>query len=521
MAPPPGPPRSLGRFRLMRRIGAGGMGEVYFAQLSAAGGMTRLAAVKVLRQTEGEDSAKREAALMAEARLSALLVHPHVVQVLDAGVDQGEPWLAMEFVPGLTLAELFSLCHGAVPPWLAAKVLLDVCAAVHAVHQAVDERGRALNVVHRDITPHNVLLSWDGVVKLADFGIARSSLQVDLTRTGVVKGKLAYLSPEQASGGAVDRRSDIYALGVVLWELLSGRRLFEGMTDAEILAGVLRGEATKQAQALADAPEALARIAARALSTDAAARFDSALEMQRALETALQRSEMLVGATDIAHLLAAAAPTRVREHEQWLRDAESGTSSSDAALSPPVESTGASPTSLTNRHVGHQSARWLPALLVAAAAATWLLWQRQPSNPPLAASAAEPVSASPLAATISSAQSMVVAPPAATAQASSTASDPVIRPPKSAAPAVAAPAVAASPKPAGPAGVGALNIGASPAWASILIDGKSVGETPTVIDQLSAGSHDVEARPLGKEPGKHRRVTVIAGQSTRVDFAFE
>lgn len=516
MAAAQSPLRALGRFRLIRRIGTGGMGEVYFAQLLAPGGMTRLAAVKVLRQLEGEDSAKRESALMAEARLSALLVHPHVVQVLDAGVDQGEPWLAMEFVPGLTLAELFGLCRGALPPWLAAKVLLDVCAAVHAVHQAVDERGRALNVVHRDITPHNVLLSWDGVVKLADFGIARSSLQVDLTRTGVVKGKLSYLSPEQASGGNIDRRSDIYALGVVLCELLSGRRLFEGLTDAEILAGVLRGEATKQARALADAPEALARIAARALSTDPAARYDSAFEMQRELETALQRSEMLVGATDIAHLLASAAPTRVREHEQWLRDGESGSSSGEAADTPPVESTGASPTSLTNRHVGRPSGRWLPALLVAAAAATWLAWQRKPSSPAVAASAAEPLRTSPVP-SAASAEHLAAAPsptaPIPSATTPGAASDAGLKAPKSAPFATTA---LTKPK-----GFGALNIGASPAWASILIDGKSVGETPTVIDQLSAGSHDIEARPLGKEPGKHRRVTVIAGQSTRIDFAFE
>src|SRR5438552_19165964 len=129
----------------------------------------------------------------------------------------------MEFVPVLPLSEVMHLGAGIMPPWVCARIVADACAGVNAVHEAKDEQGKSLNSVHRDVTPHNVLVSWDGIVKLADFGVARSALQSTSTQVGVVKGKLGYMSPEQAAGSAVDRRCDIFALGILLWEALAGR----------------------------------------------------------------------------------------------------------------------------------------------------------------------------------------------------------------------------------------------------------------------------------------------------------
>src|SRR5882724_11233120 len=260
-----GIPRRIGRYRLIQRIGRGGMGEVYMAQLEATAGIRRLVALKLVLQ--GADDAKSHAALLAEARLSALLSHPNVVQMFDVGVENGTPWFSMEFVPGLAFSEVLDRGTGTIPPWVAARIVADACAGVNAVHQAKDEQGRPLNIVHRDVTPHNVLVSWDGIVKLADFGVARSTLQSTSTLAGVVKGKLGYMSPEQASGALVDRRSDIFALGILLWEALAGRRLFLGATDTETIARILRC-AVPPLDDVAAVPPVLAAIATRALAHD-------------------------------------------------------------------------------------------------------------------------------------------------------------------------------------------------------------------------------------------------------------
>jgi serine/threonine-protein kinase len=305
----------VGRYRLLRAIGRGGTGDVHLARLESSGGVNRLAAVKIVRP-ELADERQREA-LLAEARLCALVSHPNVVQLFDADVEQGTPWFAMEFVPGLSLAEL-SEAGAKVPPWIAARMVATLCRAVHGVHCATDERGNALAIVHRDITPHNVLVSWNGIVKLADFGIARSAIQSSWTQDGVVKGKLAYMSPEQANGRLVDARSDVFAIGIVLWELLAGRRLFERSTRAETLAAVVACRIPSLSEIDSSVPPALVRIAERALRAQPAARPESALTLERALERALSDAGFVLGENDIAAFLAAAVPGRVREHERFI-----------------------------------------------------------------------------------------------------------------------------------------------------------------------------------------------------------
>src|SRR6185295_345136 len=258
-------------------------------------------------------------ALLAEARLGALLCHPNVAQVLDAGVDDGLSWFAMEFVPGLPFNELLEAGAGQFPPWIASRIVADACAAVHALHEATDEEGRALNIVHRDVTPHNVMVSWDGNVKLVDLGVAHSALRGSITKSGVVKGKLGYMSPEQASGATVDRRCDVFALGVQLWEALAGRRLFKQHNDSETLASIVRGD-IPPLRDMAGVPPALADVAAGALAIDPAARISTALDLQRALEAALGAAGVVIGAGDVARFLAHVAPERVREHVLWLRE---------------------------------------------------------------------------------------------------------------------------------------------------------------------------------------------------------
>src|SRR5260370_6360250 len=222
----------MDRYQLIRHLGRGGMGDVYLARLEAPGSVRRLVAVKFLREVGGREVAS----VLREARLIAMLSHPNIVHVIDGGVDDGRPWFAMEFVAGLSLADLLEVAGQRLPPWVAARIVADLALGVHALHEAKDESGNRLEIVHRDLSPHNVLVSWEGVVKLLDLGIARSQLQGPTTQTGVVRGKLGYMSPEQASGLAVDQRSDVFVLGVLLWEALAGRRCFQASADNELLA---------------------------------------------------------------------------------------------------------------------------------------------------------------------------------------------------------------------------------------------------------------------------------------------
>jgi serine/threonine-protein kinase len=500
-------PDHIGRYRLIRRIGRGGSGEVYLARLEAAGGVRRLAAVKILFHA-GDDPRHHEA-LLAEARLGALLCHPNIAQVLDAGVDNGLSWFAMEFVAGLSFYELLEAGAGHIPPWIAARLIADACAAVHALHEATDEQGRPLNVVHRDVTPHNLLVSWDGDVKLVDLGVAHSALRASVTRTGVVKGKLGYMSPEQASGAAVDRRCDVFALGVQLWEALAGRRLFKLQNDSETLAAIVRGD-IPPLRDVPGVPAPLADAVAGALALDPASRIPTALEMQRALEVAMSGAGIVIGSGDIARFLAHVAPDRVREHVHWLNGAQA---TGDGSAADEAASAASGAKAAVATRPGRPSRRWVVVAMVGALiAATGLVTSRLSADrtPPARVEAVAP----PLA----------VAPPVATATIAppARAEDPppgAVIVPETRKPVAAR---VTTRRPARPLlGVGTLYVSASPTWATITLDGKRAGTTPTVFSDLPAGAHIVVASPLGKGPPVQRKVVVEPGKTARVGFDFE
>jgi eukaryotic-like serine/threonine-protein kinase len=500
------PPQRIGRYRLVRRIGRGGSGDVYLARLEVGGGVHRLAAIKVLFHT-AEDPRHHDA-LLAEARLGALLCHPNIAQVLDADVEGDLSWFAMEFVPGLSFYELLDVGTGQIPPWISARIVADACAAVHALHEATDEQGRFLGVVHRDVTPHNVLVSWDGNVKLVDLGVAHSALRSSVTTTGVVKGKLGYMSPEQASGAPVDRRCDVFALGVQLWEALAGRRLFKQQNDSETLASIVRGD-IPSLRDLPGVPAALADITAAALAVDRAARTPTALDMQRALEAAIGAAGVVVGASDVAQFLSQLTPERVREHVAWLAEVQPQAAS-------PEESPIARQATGSNRARRKRGSNVLIAggLLGVLATATGLFISR---------SAADRPTASPrqIAAPASSRDQRNIAAPIVPSSLppARVVTSPAVVAPGSAGrkPVTSAPTRARSRL---PAGVGSLYVSASPTWATIRLDGKPAGTTPTVFSGLAAGTHVVDAQPLGQGPSSRKRVTVEPGGTARVGFEF-
>jgi serine/threonine-protein kinase len=506
----PRPQRRIGRFHLVRRIGRGGSGEVWLARLEAVADVRRLAAVKVL--FHASDDPQHHAALLAEARLGALLSHPNVVQVLDAGVENGLSWFAMEFVPGLSVFELSEAAERKVPPWIAARIVADACAAVHALHEATDEEAKPLNVVHRDVTPHNLLVSWDGVVKLVDLGVAHSALRASVTRTGTIKGNLGYMSPEQASGAAVDRRCDVFALGVQLWEALAGRRLFRGQSDSETLASIVRGD-IPSLRATADVPAPLIEVAVRALMIDRTARFATALEMQRALDGALGRAGIVIGSKEVAELMAHVAPSRVREHIRWLHESEVETDGVVPEVSLPADRAVGQPDLRRRR----RRSLWLTsaiAIVTLVVAMGVVIRRPAADRPPPEARSQSSVPEAPAATSMPIVAHTVdppaTAPPSAsvTHQHSAEARKHGLHRPSR------QPATA-------PLGVGTLYVNASPAWASIDLDGKPIGTTPLVVKDLAAGAHTVVAQALGKGSPARQQVTIEAGGTARIGFELQ
>jgi eukaryotic-like serine/threonine-protein kinase len=221
-------PTRVGPYELVLPIASGGMATVYLARQHGLAGFEREVALKLMHPHLRDEKAWN-VEFIEEAKLSARIRHPNVVQVLDVGDDPFGTYLVMDYVEGDTLARLARAAREQdqeLPREVAMRVLCDALSGLHAAHELRDERGFSLGVVHRDFSPQNVLVGIDGITRLADFGIAKASTRVTHTQTGSIKGKVAYMSPEQARGESVDRRADVWAAGVVAWEILARRRLF-------------------------------------------------------------------------------------------------------------------------------------------------------------------------------------------------------------------------------------------------------------------------------------------------------
>jgi len=231
-------PQTFGKYTLVERIAAGGMAEVYRAKIYGVAGFEKTLAIKrILPHFAGDKGFVQM--FVREANVAVRLSHANVVHVFELGRVGEDYYIALEFVEGKDLKTLIRKAaerNATLPPALSAFIAQKICAGLHAAHTATDDAGQPLGIVHRDVSPHNVLLSWNGEVKVADFGIAKLQSASRHTRTGTIKGKLAYMSPEQSEGDpSIDARSDIFAMGIVLYEMLTGSKPFDGETDREIL----------------------------------------------------------------------------------------------------------------------------------------------------------------------------------------------------------------------------------------------------------------------------------------------
>ncbi len=296
----------LGRYELLGRVAVGGMAEIFLArERSRIVGGSRQVALKIIRPQLESDATFRTM-FLHESRVALRLSHPNICHVYECGVAFGRCFLAMEHVRGVTLRELSrqaAIVLRPIPYPVVAKIGALVAEALHAAHLAKDASGRPLGVVHRDVSPQNVMIGFDGVVKLLDFGVAHAHTELAVETDGTVKGKLGYLAPEQCLGRPVDARTDVFALGVCLWELLTGRRLYKRSADAEALAEVAHEDAPDAHEVCPEVPDELARIVGRALARSPSHRFATAAEMQHALELFLTERRELVNATRIANVV--------------------------------------------------------------------------------------------------------------------------------------------------------------------------------------------------------------------------
>ncbi len=293
------------RYRVLERLASGGMAEVFVAESAGIEGFKKRVAIKRVLPHLSEK--KRFISMfLDEARLSAQLSHSNCVQVFDIGVGDNAYFIVMEFVDGSDLKAVVDYLKSngrTFPVEIAVLIAIKICEGLTYAHELQGSDGKDLHIVHRDMSPPNVLITKHGEVKIVDFGLAKASSQLEKSEPGIIKGKFSYLSPEAALGGEVDHRTDIFAVGIILWELLSGKRLFLADTDFATVKMVQQTQIPSLKQMRSDVNDDLERILHRALAKDTGRRYSSARDLGRDLTAFLYRYGKPVSSFDIAELV--------------------------------------------------------------------------------------------------------------------------------------------------------------------------------------------------------------------------
>jgi serine/threonine-protein kinase len=304
-------PERVGRYEVLLPIASGGMATVYLARAHGARGFESEVALK-LTHAHLRESAEFTSGLLEEAKLAVRIRHRNVVSVLDAGDDPHGIFLVMEYVEGDTLAGLRKRSAGGPPPTpVAARILVDALAGLHAAHELRGEDGQSLGVVHRDFTPHNILVGTDGVARLTDFGIAKAATRLSHTRTGNVKGKVAYMAPEQATGAQLDRRCDVWAAGVMAWEMFAGRHLHAKDEDFATMLRVVTERPPRLSTIDPSIHPDVDDVVASALEMTAAERCPTAALFSRMLASACRAHGGVAEAEEVAEWVARASGAKL------------------------------------------------------------------------------------------------------------------------------------------------------------------------------------------------------------------
>jgi serine/threonine-protein kinase len=322
---------ALSRYVLLIELAAGGMGSVYVGRLRGAAGFERLVAIKRMhKQVLAQEDLVL--AFHEEARIASLIHHPNVVQVIDVYEERGEHMLVMDYVDGVSLSVLAGAARKAgakIPISVAVRIAIDTARGLHAAHETVGLDGQPLLVVHRDVSPHNILVGANGSVRVTDFGIARAIMRAVHTEQGQLKGKVRYMSPEQARGAEVDRRSDVFSLGIVLWELITGEPLYNGASTVENLHLASAARVDPPSARTPGIPRELEAFVLRALSRDPYARFPTAEAFADALEAWAVASRSLATPAEVASIVSEHAGPKLAKRRAELQQAFSVVRSGD------------------------------------------------------------------------------------------------------------------------------------------------------------------------------------------------
>jgi eukaryotic-like serine/threonine-protein kinase len=481
-----GPSSKIGRYQLVSAIGAGGMGRVWVALDSAAPSLRLVALKTTLNDAEAHQGPEFWAMLSDEASLASRINHPNVCATYELGQEGSTHFMVMDWSDGASLRDLLDASPGKrIAPEIAAVIAAGVAAGLHAAHELSDEQGNELGVVHRDVSPQNVLVSTKGIVRLADFGVAKARGQQHRpTETGEVKGKLSYMAPEQVTSKNIDRRADVFALGCVLYEATLGVRPFHGGDALATLYKILEEDLTRPRSLDPTYPERLEEILVKALTKDPAQRYQTADELRADLMEYLAQTKRFYGDKHVAELLMKLLGDKLRERNRTILAAAEQLRRGEPLLTPPPSPSpdpshtltpeGGIERSVTMGRPGDPPA-WRSAAMVAfgtaalmiATLVAWNLTREPrvaPTPAPLAPPAAPQVAAAPtpITAPRPAPEEMApstVAPPAtpdaaATVPASSKSNSGTtkvgkVRPPVVATPVPAAPAPTPSAKPAG------------------------------------------------------------------------
>jgi eukaryotic-like serine/threonine-protein kinase len=334
------------RYELMGEIASGGMATVYLARLTGMGGFQRFVAMKRLHPHLASEDEFVEM-FLGEARIAARIHHPNVVPILEVGASQVGYYLVMEYIEGDTLARLLARAASTgkrLPVSIALRVAIDMLSGLHAAHELHDDHNQPVNLVHRDVSPQNVLVGQDGIARITDFGVARAASRLNATRVGQLKGKIAYMAPEQAAGSEeLDRRADVFSAGVVVWEALAQKRLFKAENEAATLSRVITEPVPLLFQVAPQVSKEVSGVVMRSLERDPDKRFPSCAAFADALEAAAALKDKVASPRELAAYVNEVMGEEIAQQRDnvraWL--AQSEPSGSVASELPP----GATPSS--------------------------------------------------------------------------------------------------------------------------------------------------------------------------------
>ncbi len=340
------PGTRLGRYELLVPVAYGGMARVWAARQHGQRGFSKIVAIKTILPHLAREP-EFERMFLDEARIASGVHHPNVCEIYELGEEGHCLYLAMEWVNGESLVHILRPNRKTTIPIdmrVAARICADACAGIHAAHNLGDDDGHPLNVVHRDVSPHNILVAIEGNVKVTDFGVAKAYGQMhQATVAGQIKGKVAYMAPEQITGAPIDRRSDIYSVGCVLYEATTGAQPFRGDNDPQVMQAVIRGEYVPPSRVVNGYPAQLEQIIFRALQPDPANRFPTAESMRLALEDWIVRSGPIMAPSQVATVVRQRCGVEIEKRRERLRSAvDASQASADASggyAPPPVEHT--------------------------------------------------------------------------------------------------------------------------------------------------------------------------------------